>query len=479
MGPEEFRAAGHELIDWIADYRTRIPQLPVQAQVGPGEVAAKLPSRAPEQAEPFSRVLADLEAIVVPGVTQVQHPRYFGWFPSNATLSSVLGDLATSGIGALGITWQSAPALTEVEEVVVEWLRELTALPASWKGVIQDTASSGCLVALLAARERATDYSETRGGIQAQSAPLTVYTTEHAHSSIPKAVALAGYGRDNLRFVDVDPVTYAMRPEALAAALEADVAAGRRPAAVVASVGTTGTTAVDPLAQIVPLARRYGMWVHVDAAMAGSALLLPEMRWLIAGVEGADSLSWNPHKWLGTVLDCSLLYVADPVHLIRVMSTSPSYLRSAVDGEVTQYKDWGIPLGRRFRALKLWFHLRLDGAEAIRARLRRDLENARWLAGQVSSTPGWRVLAPVNLQTVVLRHEPAGLVSGTGAVLDAGALNAHTLSWADAVNTSGAALVTPSLLDGSWAVRVSIGAEPTERADVEELWSLLKQAAPD
>jgi aromatic-L-amino-acid decarboxylase len=479
MGPEEFRAAGHELIDWIADYRARIPQLPVQAQVGPGEVAAKLPSRAPEQAEPFSRVLADLEAIVVPGVTQVQHPRYFGWFPSNATLSSVLGDLATSGIGALGITWQSAPALTEVEEVVVEWLRELTALPASWKGVIQDTASSGCLVALLAARERATDYSETRGGIQAQSAPLTVYTTEHAHSSIPKAVALAGYGRDNLRFVDVDPVTYAMRPEALAAALEADVAAGRRPAAVVASVGTTGTTAVDPLAQIVPLARRYGMWVHVDAAMAGSALLLPEMRWLIAGVEGADSLSWNPHKWLGTVLDCSLLYVADPVHLIRVMSTSPSYLRSAVDGEVTQYKDWGIPLGRRFRALKLWFHLRLDGAEAIRARLRRDLENARWLAGQVSSTPGWRVLAPVNLQTVVLRHEPAGLVSGTGAVLDAGALNAHTLSWADAVNTSGAALVTPSLLDGSWAVRVSIGAEPTERADVEELWSLLKQAASD
>ena len=196
-----------------------------------------------------------------------------------------------------------------------------------------------------------------------------------------------------------------------------------------ASVGTTGTTAVDPLGQIVPLARRYGMWVHVDAAMAGSALLLPEMRWLVDGVEDADSLAWNPHKWLGTVLDCSLLYVADPGHLIRVMSTSPSYLRSAVDGEVTQYKDWGIPLGRRFRALKLWFHLRLDGAEAIRARLRRDLDNARWLAEQVSSAPGWRVLAPVNLQTVVLGRKPAGLVSGTGAVLDADALNAHTLWW--------------------------------------------------
>jgi aromatic-L-amino-acid/L-tryptophan decarboxylase len=477
MGPEEFRAAGHELIDWIADYRSRIPQLPVQARVGPGEVAGKLPGQAPEQAEPFGRLLADLEGIVVPGITQVQHPRYFGWFPSNASLASVLGDLAASGLGALGITWQSAPALTEVEEVMVEWLRELTALPESWKGVIQDTASTACLVALLAARERATNYSEVRAGIQAESAPLTVYTTEHAHSSIPKAVALAGYGRDNLRFVGVDPVTYAMRPGALASMLEADVADGRRPAAVVVNVGTTGTTAVDPLAQVVPLARQYGMWVHVDAAMAGSALLLPEMRWLVDGIEGADSLTWNPHKWLGTVLDCSLLYVADPGHLIRVMSTNPSYLRSAVDGEVTQYKDWGIPLGRRFRALKLWFHLRLDGVEAIRARLRRDLENARWLAEQVSSTPGWRVLAPVNLQTVVLRHEPAGLVSGTGAVLEAEALNAHTLSWVDAVNGSGAVLVTPSMLDGTWSVRVSIGAERTERHDVEELWRLLKQVA--
>ena len=476
MGPEEFRAAGHELIDWIADYRAGIPQLPVQAQVGPGEVAGKLPSQAPEEAEPFSRVLADLTDIVVPGVTQVQHPRYFGWFPSNASLAAVLGDLAASGLGALGITWQSAPALTEVEEVVVEWLRELTALPGSWKGVIQDTASSACLVALLAARERATNYSEARGGMQAEGAPLTVYTTEHAHSSIAKAVALAGFGRDNLRFADVDPVTYAMRPEALAAAVEADVAAGRRPAAVVVNVGTTGTTAVDPLAQIVSVARQYGMWVHVDAAMAGSALLLPEMRWLIDGVEGADSLVWNPHKWLGTLGNCSLLYVADPDHLIRVMSTNPSYLRSAVDGEVTQYKDWGIPLGRRFRALKLWFHLRLDGVEAIRERLRRDMDNARWLAEQVSSTPGWRVLAPVTLQTVVLRHEPAGLVSGTGEVLDRETLNAHTLSWADSINASGAAFVTPSMLDGAWSVRVSIGAEATERSDVAELWNLMKQA---
>ena len=469
MTPEQFRAAGHELIDWIADYRGRVPDLPVLAQVKPGEVRDRLPGHAPVTPERFRAVLSDLDEIVVPGLTQVQHPRYFGWFPSNASLSSVLGDLAASGLGALGITWQSAPALTEVEEVVVDWLRELTGLPATWKGVIQDTASTACLVALLAARERATGYSETAGGLQSRDKPLTVYTTAHAHSSVMKAVALAGYGKANLRYAEVDTASYGMRPDALAAALERDVADGCQPAAVVATIGTTGTTAIDPVAEIVPIAREYGAWVHVDAAMAGSALLLPEMRWLAEGADGADSFAWNPHKWLGTVLDCALLYVADPDHLIRVMSTNPSYLRSAVDGEVTQFKDWGIPLGRRFRALKLWFQLRLDGVEAIQARLRRDLSNARWLAGQVATAPGWRVLAPVTLQTVVLRHEPEGL--------NGDALNAHTLAWADAVNSSGEALVTPSLLDDMWSVRVSIGAELTERSDVAALWQTLRETA--
>jgi aromatic-L-amino-acid decarboxylase len=234
---------------------------------------------------------------------------------------------------------------------------------------------------------------------------------------------------------------------------------------------------VDPIAEVLPIAARHGAWVHVDAAMAGSALLLPEMRWLVAGLDGdpeadvagADSFGWNPHKWLGTILDCSLLYVRDPQHLVRVMSTNPSYLRSAVDGEVTQFKDWGIPLGRRFRALKLWFHLRLDGAEAIRARLRRDLANTRWLAEQVEAAPGWRVLAPVTLQTVCLRHEPPGL---TAADLDV-----HTLAWADAVNDSGRAFVTPSQLDGRWMVRVSVGAEATGYEDVVELWDLLRATA--
>ncbi|MFN0281948.1 MAG: pyridoxal phosphate-dependent decarboxylase family protein, partial [Kineosporiaceae bacterium] len=297
------------------------------------------------------------------------------------------------------------------------------------------------------------------------------------HSSVPKAVLLAGFGADNLRHVELDPVTYALRPDALRAAMAADVAAGRRPAAVVAAVGTTGTTAVDPVGALVEVAAAHGAWVHVDAAMAGSALLLPECRHLVDGVEGADSLSWNPHKWMGTILDCSLLYVRDVQHLVRVMSTDPAYLRSAVDGEVTQYRDWGIPLGRRFRALKLWFHLRLDGVEAIRARLRRDLANAAWLADQVTAEPGWRVLAPVTVQTVCLRHEPAGTVGDDGTVLDGEALDVHTLAWAQAVNASGLAFVTPSVLEGRWLVRVSIGATATERSDVAALWDLLRAEA--
>lgn len=469
MTPEEFRAAAHTLVDWVADHRARVPQLPVESRVAPGEVRAGMPQRAPAQPQPLDVLLAALETVVVPGITQTQSPAFFGWFPSNASLASVLGDVASSGLGALGITWQSAPALTEVEQVVTEWLRDLSGLDPQWKGAIQDTASTGTLVAMLAARERASGMSIEGGGLQSVPQPLVVYSSAHCHSSVPKAVLLAGFGRDNLRHVPVDPVSYALLPDALRAAMAADVAAGRKPAAVIAAIGTTGTTAMDPVREIVAVAAEFGAWVHVDAAMAGSAMLLPECRHLFDGIDGADSLVWNPHKWLGTILDCSLLYVRDVDHLVACMSTTPSYLRSAADDQVVQYKDWGIPLGRRFRALKLWFHLHLDGVDAIQARLRRDLANAQWLADQVAHEPDWRVLAPVSLQTVCLRHEPEGL---TGEALDV-----HTRAWAEAINASGAAFVSPAVLDGRWMVRVSIGAEATERADVAALWTLAKAAA--
>ena len=469
MTPEEFRTAGHELVDWIADYRSGLEALPVRSQAAPGATAAKLPATPPEEPVPFEALLDELDRIVVPGMTTVQHPMHYGWFPSNASLASVLGDIASSGLGGLGISWESCPALTEVEEVMCEWLRQLTGLSDAWSGTIHDTASTACLVALLAARERATDHSQVGDGLHGVAEAPVVYTTEQAHSSVRKAALLAGYGAANLVVVAHDPRTYAMDAEALAAAMDADVADGRRPAAVVATVGTTGTTAIDPVPDIVGIAERHRAWVHVDAAMAGSAMLLPEKRDLFDGVEGADSLSWNPHKWMGTILDTSLFYVRDVQHLVRVMSTNPSYLRSAEDDEVTQYRDWGVPLGRRFRALKLWFHLALDGVDSIRERLRRDLDNARWLREAVEAAPEWRVVAPVPLQTVCVRHEPGGM--------DENDVDEHNRAWVEQLNRSGRAFLTPAQVDGRWIVRVSVGVEGTERRHVEQLWELMQAAA--
>lgn len=467
MTPEEFRAAAHELVDWIADRRAAVETRPVRPAVEPGDIAARLPSAPPVMPVDAADVLRDLDSIVAPGITEVQHPMHFGWFPSNASLSSILGDVASSGLASLGISWESSPALTEVEEVVVDWLRQLTGLGDEWRGVIQDTASTACLVVMIAARERATGHGQVSTGLVGHDRPLCVYTTAEAHSSVRKAALLAGFGADHIRLVEVDSWTRDMRPEALRRAMASDAAAGRTPTIVVASAGSTGTTAFDPIDEIVDIASEHGAWVHVDAAMAGSALVVPEIRPLLRGVERADSLSWNPHKWFGTILDCSLLYLRDHEHLVRVMSTDPSYLRSTAGGEATQYRDWGIPLGRRFRALKLWYQLRIDGIDAIRTRLRRDLDNAAWLADRFAEMPDWEVVAPVRLQTVCVRHVPPALID------DPDALDAHTLRWVREINLSGEAFLSPSQLDGRWMVRVSVGVEATERHHLERLLTLL------
>jgi aromatic-L-amino-acid decarboxylase len=466
MDPEDFRRFGHRLVDWIADYRTSIAQHPVSSRSTPGSIRAQLPAAPPGEPESFEAILLDLDRIVLPGLSHWQHPRFFGYFPSNGELASVLGDYASTGLGVLGLSWQSSPALTEIEEVATDWMRQMVGLSAAWSGVIQDTASTSTLVALVCARERATGYSLAGGGLQGLEKPLVVYTSAHCHSSVDKAALLAGFGRANLRMVAVDE-RYAMRPDALAAALRSDLEAGRHPCAIVATTGTTATTALDPLRAIAAVASEHGLWLHVDAALAGSAMILPECRPLWDGIEGADSLVFNPHKWLGAAFDCSLYYVRDPQHLVRVMSTNPSYLRSGVDEKVKNLRDWGIPLGRRFRALKLWWLIREQGVCGLQARLRRDMENARWLAAQVAAAPGWRVLAPVPLQTVCVRHQPSGK--------DGEALDRHTLAWADRVNQSGAAYLTPAILDGRWMVRVSVGALPTEHADVEALWATMRR----
>jgi aromatic-L-amino-acid decarboxylase len=470
MNAEEFRAIGHHLIDWIADYRAGVATLPVMSPAAPGEVRAQLPTTPPEQPEPFDAIVRDLDAIIVPGLSHWQHPSFHGYFPANSELASVLGDFLSTGLGVLGLSWQSSPALSELEEVVVDWMRQMVGLSEAWSGVIQDTASTSTLVALICARERATEYGLARAGLQGEPRPLVVYASAQSHSSVEKAALLAGFGRANVRVIATDD-RYAMRADLFAAAIADDVAQGRVPCAVVATTGTTTSTALDPVDAIAQIARQHGLWLHVDAAMAGSAMILPECRWMWQGVEGADSIVLNPHKWLGVAFDSSLYYVRDPQHLMRVMSTNPSYLQTAVDSQVKNLRDWGIPLGRRFRALKLWCMIREQGVEGLQARLRRDMTNAQWLAEQVAAAPGWRVLAPVPLQTLCLRHEPASLV---GEELDQ-----HTLAWADRVNRSGAAYLTPAILDGRWMVRVSIGSLGTERAHVEKLWELLRSAAEE
>jgi aromatic-L-amino-acid decarboxylase len=426
-----------------------------------------LPESPPEDPEAFDDVMGDVERVILPGLTHWQHPSFFGYFPANSSPASVLGDFLSTGLGVLGLSWQSSPALTELEEVVTDWARQMVGLSADWSGVIQDTASTSSLVALLCARERATGYGLARGGLQAETAPLVVYASGQAHSSIEKAALLAGFGRENVRAVAVD-ASYALDPQALEAAIRDDLAAGRRPCAVAATTGTTASTAMDPVAACARVAARYGLWLHVDAAMAGAAMILPECRALWKGIDGADSIVINAHKWLGAAFDCSLYYVRDPEHLVRVMSTNPSYLRSNEDARVKNYRDWGIPLGRRFRALKLWLLVRSEGVAGLRARLRRDIENACWLADQVRSEPRWKVVAPVPLQTVCVRHEPPGL---TGEALDA-----HTLAWAARVNGSGKAYVTPAVLGGQWMVRISVGAEGTGREHVAGLWDLIRRA---
>ena len=470
MNVEEFRRVGHELIDWIADYREKTyrGELPVMSRVAPGTVSRALSSAPPEAPEPFEKVLSDLNELIVPGCTQWQDPRFFGYFPSNGSLASVLGDYVSTGLGQLGLNWQSSPALTELEEVTTDWLRQMLGLSAAWSGVIQDAASTASLVALICARERATKYGAAGAGLQGNDRPLMVYVTNQSHSSIDKAAALAGFGRENLRVVEVDD-QYAMRAGTLDAAIRADLANGLQPCAIVATSGSTATTAFDPLTDIARVAQAHGVWMHVDAAMAGAAMILPECRKLWAGVEGADSLVVNPHKWLGAAFDCSTYFVRDPQHLIRVMSTNPSYLRTSADAQVKNFRDWGIPLGRRFRALKLWFLIRDQGVSGLQARIRRDLGHAQWLAAQVDAAPGWKRLATVQLQTVCVRHEPPGV---TGDALDT-----HTLSWVRHINESGQAYLTPAMLDGRWMARISFGVEATEHRHVEDLWTLMQHAA--
>jgi aromatic-L-amino-acid decarboxylase len=466
MEHEEFRREAHRLVDWMADYLAEIERYPVRAQVKPGEIAARLPAAPPVAAEPFADIVADFERIVLPGMTHWQHPNFFAYFPGNSSPPSVLAEMLTATLGAQCMLWQTSPAATEMETRVLDWLRQMIGLPEGFAGVIQDSASSATLCAILCARERATDWRANEEGLGA-CPTLTFYTSEEAHSSVEKAITIAGLGRRQLRPIPTDE-TFAMRPELLDAAVREDRAQGLVPAGVVASLGATGVGAIDPLRPIAEICRAQNLYLHVDAAWAGSALLLEEQRWMIDGIGTADSFVLNPHKWLLTNFDCSAHFVRAPDQLVRTLSILPHYLASR-ETDVIDYRDWGVPLGRRFRALKLWFVIRAYGVARLQAMLREHIALAQELASQIEAAPDFEITTPANLALLTFRHRPPGL--------DEPAIDALNERLLHALNDSGRLYLTQTRVRGRYVIRFAIGQRTTTRQHVQQAWQLIIETA--
>ncbi|HSA83112.1 MAG TPA: pyridoxal-dependent decarboxylase [Geminicoccaceae bacterium] len=468
MELDEFRRHAHRLVDWMADYLANVDQHPVRAQVRPGEIAAKLPDAAPLDGEPLERIFTDFERDILPGMTHWQHPSFFAYFPANSSPPSVLAEMLTATLGAQCMLWQTSPAATEMETRLLDWLRQMIGLPEGFTGVIQDSASSATLCALLVSRERATGWQSNEEGLRA-CPPLVFYTSAEAHSSVEKAVKIAGLGRNSLRLIATDDI-FAMRPDALDAAICEDLAAGRVPAGVVASLGATGVGAIDPLRPIGAVCREHGLYLHVDAAWAGSALLLEEQRWMIDGVGHADSFVFNPHKWLLTNFDCSAHYVRDPAALIRTLSILPPFLQSREGAEVIDYRDWGVPLGRRFRALKLWFVLRSYGVARLQALLRDHIAWTDELAERIRAAPDFELTSPPSLALLTFRYRPPGIEDDEA--LDR--LNERLLH---ALNDSGHLYLTQTRVRGRYVIRFAIGQLYTTRAHVERAWQVITTTA--
>jgi aromatic-L-amino-acid/L-tryptophan decarboxylase len=468
MDPEEFRRHAHGLVDWMADYFATAGSLPITPDVKPGDIAGRLPPAAPEQGEAFERLFADFQNIIMPGMTLWNHPGWFAYFPGNTSPPSVLAEMLTATVNAQCMSWATSPAATELEQVVMEWLRQMIGLPGEFAGSIQDTASTATLLALLSARERASGFAAGAIGLSRTRGRFTVYASTEAHSSVDKAVKLAGYGLDQLRRIPVQE-EYAMRPDALAEAISRDVADGCTPACVVATVGSTSSTAIDPLPAIVDVCGRAGVWLHVDAAYAGTAAIVPELRHMFAGMEQADSVVFNPHKWMLVNLHCTAYFVRDRSTLLRTFQTTPEYLRTAQDAQVTNYRDWGIQLGRRFRALKLWFVLRSYGVEALRQLVRSHIELARELAGWIESSENFELMAPVPFGLVCFRYRPPDMT-------DDSEINRINQALLTRVNSTRRVYLTHTQLAGRYVIRLVIGQRQTERSHIVEAWRLIRDS---
>ena len=468
MSPDEFRRLGHEMVDWIARYMETVEQYPVLSQIAPGEVRAGLPPHPPEQGEALDAIFADLERVILPGITHWQSPNFFAYFPSNNSGPSILGDLLCAGLGVQGMLWATSPACTELESHVLDWLVEMLALPEAFLstgpggGVIQDTASSAVLCALLAGRERATGGESDRQGCRQ---PLTVYASNQTHSSIEKAVRIAGLGTENLRTITVDD-SFALDPDHLARQLETDRKTGYIPCFVCATLGTTSSNAMDPVRATAEICRQHGVWLHVDAAMSGTAALCPEFRHFQDGLELVDSYCFNPHKWMFTNFDCTAFWVADRRALLDALSILPEYLRNqaTASGAVIDYRDWQIPLGRRFRALKLWLVIRHYGIEGLRHHVRRHVELAQRFVSWVEEHHDFELAAPAPLNLVCFRHRGGD------------AVNQQIL---DRLNASGALYLTHTKLAGQLVLRMSIGQAHTEARHVEAAWQAIQHVAEE
>jgi len=466
MDPEEFRKHGHAVVDWIADYYKRIESFSVLSQAAPGQIRASLPSRAPENSEPFESILQDVERLILPGITHWQSPNFFAFFPCNSSGPAILGDLLSSGLGVQGMLWATSPACTELETLVLDWLVPALGLPekflstSSGGGVIQDTASSATLCAVLAARERASNYQSNRNGA---SEKLCAYTSSQAHSSVEKAIQIAGIGRENLRLIEVD-AGFAMNADALRRAIEQDRKAGRKPFFVCATVGTTSSNAIDPVPQIGQICRDHGIWLHVDAAMSGTAALCSEFRHIHDGLEYADSYCFNPHKWMFTNFDCDCFYVADRKALIQTLSVLPEYLRNKAteSGAVTDYRDWQIPLGRRFRSLKLWFVLRHYGIEGLQFHIREHVRLAQEFASWVEQDARFELAVRPPLNLVCFR-----LKAGDDA-------NQRLM---DTLNRSGELYLTHTRLNDRLTLRLCVAQTNTAERHVKKAWKLIQAQA--
>jgi len=468
MNNEDFRRHAHDMVDWMADYLETVDQRPVRAQVEPGDITAQLPVAAPDTGEDMSEIMADFEKIVVPGMTNWQHPRFFAYFPANSSPPSVLAEMLTSTMAAQCMLWQTSPAATEMETRMMEWLAQMLGLGEGFEGVIQDSASSATLCAILVGREKATDWAANEEGLNATGS-LAVYASAEAHSSIEKDVMVAGLGRKCLRKIAVDE-NLGLIPSALEEAIKADIAADIKPAVVVACLGTTGTGAMDPLRAIGEICRRYDIYLHVDAAWAGTALLLEDQRAIIDGIEHADSFVFNPHKWMFTNFDCSAHFVRDAASLVKTLSILPAYLQSRETGSVIDYRDWSVPLGRRFRALKLWFVIRSYGVDGLKEKLRQQLAWAADLEATIAGEPEVELLVPRSLTLLTFRWHPTGLNDET-------ALDAFNEKLVHAVNDDGRLYLTQTHAKGHYAIRFVIGQTNTTHEDVRAAWADLKEIA--